>query len=104
MLVSGTPNAAVSLPFSLTGIPFPAVTFSIYDDAGFSGLLATNFFNPASGSASQSFNFSVPADGDYVLFVDQEVGTTTYTISTVVPEPGTAASRRAWPLRLWFAG
>jgi hypothetical protein len=91
ILVSGTPNAAVSLPISFTSFPFPSISFLVYDDAGPTGLLASN--NYSSSPGSDTFNFVVPADGDYMMVVAAEVGNTSYTIGTVVPvpEPGTAA-------------
>jgi hypothetical protein len=91
ILVSGTPNASISLPFSFSGPPDLAFQLSVYDDAGYSGLLAGNFYNGAIGN--DTFNFSVPADGDYVMIASYEGSglLASYTIGTLVPEPGTGA-------------
>lgn len=87
ILVTGTPGAAVSLPFSFQGTAFPGLGFQIYDNAGFGGFIAGGNYDPASGSGNQTFNFLVPADGNYMMSVSNEgLGSTSYTIGTV-PEP-----------------
>jgi PEP-CTERM motif len=91
ILLSGTPGATVSLKLSLYDPDTsPSLNFFIYDDPNFSGfLLSTYYFSP---TADDTIVFTVPADGDYMVNLNngEGVGGYNYTIGTV-PEPGSGA-------------
>jgi hypothetical protein len=89
MLVTGTPNAPVIMQYSITGPAFPSFSINVFDNAGFATLLGGSSSNTPSGADSNSFSFTVPADGNYMIALNQEsAGTISYTIG--VPEPTSA--------------
>jgi hypothetical protein len=90
MLVTATPGASVTMNYSITGPAFPFFGISIYDNAGFATFLGGQTLNPSSGSGSDSFSFTVPGDGNYMIALNHEAsGTISYTIG--VPEPTSTA-------------
>lgn len=92
LLLSGTPGAPISIPFSFLGPPHPGFFLAVFDNAGFVGPLANTFLDPPSGAGSSSVNFVVPADGNYMLDLGIEsTGLTSYTLGAAVPEPATMA-------------
>ena len=94
MLLTGTPGASVSLRLSLydpdSGPFAPFINFSIYDNANFIGFIDNRAYS--SPTADDTFVFTVPADGDYMVNVSNGEGSGgyAYTIGTV-PEPGSGA-------------
>lgn len=89
MLVSGTPSAPISLPISFNMSSGNYLSWAVYDDAGFVGGLTSESYNTSSGN--NSLEFTVPADGDYMIYLNNESSSVvSYTIG-VVPEPSTIA-------------
>jgi hypothetical protein len=92
ILVSGTPNAPISIPFNVANpnLSGAFLDFAIYDDAGPSGAIASRFFGGGPLNSNDVFNFNVPADGNYMMYLTTEGGGWSYTIGTAIPEPSTA--------------
>lgn len=90
VLLSGTPGAPISLPFSFaisSGSGNLSVT--IADDANHVGFLTGDSYGTTSDN--DVFTFNVPADGDYMISLNNEsMNVMSYTIG-VVPEPSTTA-------------
>ena len=90
--IIGTPNAPTALPFSFNATAAtPFLFFGIYDEGDLNNFLGGNTYSSLTGS--ETFNFSVPADGDYVMYLSlstEDAAAYSYTIGTVVPEPGTS--------------
>lgn len=91
ILVTATPGASTTLPVSLYNPPaaFPFVQIQIFDDAGGVGLLANGNYDPI--PTNSTLNFTVPADGDYMIYLSSEGAGSAYTLGVAaVPEPSTS--------------
>src|ERR1041384_6137415 len=74
LLVSGTPNAPISIPFNVVNpnLSGASLDFGIYDNAIPSGSIAVKSFSGGPLNSNDVFNFTVPADGNYMMLLSTE--------------------------------